>query len=200
MVLAQECVPVKGDIYLLSGRERRPSLLCDIDRSRGWTPLPRGIIHQPSLWVQGWHLRSVQLRFPVVNLITTWQQKAVGIMQGSVFLREWEWEIMISLIGLSERCGRRRSGMDRLPSYQHIYRWLPRDLLPLKADTRTEDLRGKLWLRGRREEEVRVPSLSEPLSSTKCYVFDWQTVLILPHPPIAALDSHAKHQRWWERL
>lgn len=32
MVLALECVPVKGDIYLLSGRERRPSLLRDTDR------------------------------------------------------------------------------------------------------------------------------------------------------------------------
>lgn len=32
MVLALECVPVKGDIYLLSGRKRRPSLLRDTDR------------------------------------------------------------------------------------------------------------------------------------------------------------------------
>lgn len=32
MVLAVECVPVKGDIYLLLGRERRPSLPHDTDR------------------------------------------------------------------------------------------------------------------------------------------------------------------------
>lgn len=78
MVLALECVPVKGDIYLPTAeRERLHYCLIQIERkSRGWTPVPRGIIQLLLLRGHGWFLRFVQLRLLMVNLITTWQQQA----------------------------------------------------------------------------------------------------------------------------
>lgn len=81
-----------------------------------------------------------------------------------------------------------KTRVDRLLSYLYIYRWVPRDSMALGADI-YERFVIKVDFEEAENEEVRALSLSEPLSS-KCFVFDRQTVLILPHPPISALDSH----------
>lgn len=95
MVLALECVPVKGDIYLLSAeRERRPSLLRDTDR-RGKVEqqFPEALFNSLASGCRGTIGCFIQWRLPLVNLTTAWQQKAVGSMQESVVvvLREWVW-------------------------------------------------------------------------------------------------------------
>lgn len=95
MVLGLECVPVKGDIYLLSAeRERRPSLLRDTDR-RGKVEqqFPEALFNSLASGCRGTIGCFIQWRLPLVNLTTAWQQKAVGSMQESVVvvLREWVW-------------------------------------------------------------------------------------------------------------
>lgn len=91
--------------------------------------------------------------------------------------------------------------MNRLLSYPTSTVGFP-ETLQLSRLTHAQDRRFKIKVttpgKKRRGEQSVFP-MCAPLSS-KCYVFDWQTVLILPHPPIAGLDSHAEHQQWWERF
>ncbi len=94
MVLAVECVPIKGDIYiyLLSGRERRPSLLCDTD----WREELR--LNTSS---QRHYLTAVTLGAGTISEIFTVKPSsgksynnmtaAVGSLQVKVLLRKWVW-------------------------------------------------------------------------------------------------------------
>ena len=118
-------------------------------------------------------------------------------MQGSVFLREREWEIMISFDRSEWKMGKTEIRYGQVAVLSVHLPLASQRLIATQGWHTYGRFARKVVTSGKKR---RSGSLSEPLYSTKCYVFDWQTVLILPHPPIAALDSHAKHQRWWERL
>lgn len=144
-------------------------------KSQGRTPSPNSVHQPPSLSVSGWYLRFLQLRLPPVNPTTTCRR------------RQREWVRDYDQLWVEDADG--RSCTVRLPSNPSIYRWYP-DTCWLFRLTEV------LWSYDTRWDDKRRSGclpLAEPLPSP-CYVFNWHIVLLLPHPPICVLGSHAEHR------